>query len=128
MDSPIRPLCWQINENESFYEAFLANFLRLWPMDISPNSIFTLSILWRVNLENLLLLFNCPNTASTSMGLLLLWNKPRSEVRPVPPLVYPTPSGFNINLPIPLIQTTCYCASNFLRRLGELFVFVECFL
>jgi len=72
MDSPIRPLCWQINENESLYEAFWANFLRLWPMDISSNSIFTLSILWRVNLENLLLLFNCPNTASTSMGLLLL--------------------------------------------------------
>ena len=62
----------------AFWPIFAANFLKLCPMAINPNSIETLSSPRCVNLVKRLLDFIWPNTASTSMERLLLYTRPFS--------------------------------------------------
>ncbi len=60
--------------------SFVLNFLKLCPSAISRNSNSTFSNPLNVNLLNLLLHFNCPKTASTSMGRLLRCSIPFSLI------------------------------------------------
>src|SRR5690606_16726162 len=62
------------------FRSFFDHFLRLCPIHIRANSISTFSSPFIENLLNRLLLFIWPKTASTSMGRLLRWYFPVSEV------------------------------------------------
>src|SRR5690606_14031155 len=67
--------------DEVVFRSFFDHFLRLCAIHIRANSISTFSSPLMENLLNRLLLFIWPKTASTSMGRLLRWYFPVSDVR-----------------------------------------------
>src|SRR5690606_31345349 len=80
----------------SCFRSFFDHFLRLCPIHIRANSISTFSSPFIENLLNRSLLFIWPKTASTSMGRLLRWYFPVSEVSRSRALAF---SSFRRSLP-----------------------------